>query len=457
MTLDRQRLHEALTLAESVIGLTEPNPRVGCIIGHVDGRVLGRGATQEAGGPHAEVMALRDAAAAGHEVRGATAWVTLEPCAHHGRTPPCCDALVAAGMARVVVGARDPFPGVDGAGMARLRAAGIEVDLADPDIAAACRELNIGFFSRFERGRPWVRLKLAASLDAVTALADGRSQWITGPEARADGHAFRRRAGAVLSGIGTVLHDNPRLDVRLVPTPRQPLRVVLDSQWRTPPTARLFEAEGPLLLVGTPPADAAAQARATTLDALAATLEAPRGCNAWNSPVMPAGWTWPRCCPRWRRAASTNCTWRPAPRSTAPGWRPAWWTSCCCTWRPRCWAKDCRSHAWPHRPGWATSCHPPGAGSGTRWRRWVPTCACACAGRPDTAPWAKAARARSAPRPPTPANHSSRPLRPSTPAIQARLWRRQLAPAARPAATEPPRPVRRSPPPRIRHAHLPRP
>jgi diaminohydroxyphosphoribosylaminopyrimidine deaminase / 5-amino-6-(5-phosphoribosylamino)uracil reductase len=276
MTLDRQRLHEALTLAESVIGLTEPNPRVGCIIGHVDGRVLGRGATQEAGGPHAEVMALRDAAAAGHEVRGATAWVTLEPCAHHGRTPPCCDALVAAGMARVVVGARDPFPGVDGAGMARLRAAGIEVDLADPDIAAACRELNIGFFSRFERGRPWVRLKLAASLDAVTALADGRSQWITGPEARADGHAFRRRAGAVLSGIGTVLHDNPRLDVRLVPTPRQPLRVVLDSQWRTPPTARLFEAEGPLLLVGTPPADAAAQARATTLDALAATLEAPR-------------------------------------------------------------------------------------------------------------------------------------------------------------------------------------
>ncbi len=248
--LDRQRLLDALSLAESVIGLTDPNPRVGCVIGHADGRVLGRGATQQAGGPHAEVMALRDAAGQGHTVRGATAWVTLEPCAHHGRTPPCCDALVAGGLARVVVGVRDPFPQVAGAGIERLRAAGLVVDAADEDIARACREINIGFFSRFERQRPWVRLKAAASLDAVTALDDGRSQWITGAEARADGHAFRRRAGAVLTGIGTVLADDPRLDVRLVATARQPLRVVLDTRWRTPASARLFEAAGPLLIVG---------------------------------------------------------------------------------------------------------------------------------------------------------------------------------------------------------------
>jgi diaminohydroxyphosphoribosylaminopyrimidine deaminase/5-amino-6-(5-phosphoribosylamino)uracil reductase len=261
-SLDRTRLLEALALAESVIGLTDPNPRVGCIIGLADGRVLGRGATQQTGGPHAEVMALRDATAQGHRLRGATAWVTLEPCAHHGRTPPCCDALVAAGLARVVIGVRDPFPQVAGAGIERLRAAGLVVDAADEDIARACRDINIGFFSRFERQRPWVRLKSAASLDAVTALDDGRSQWITGPEARADGHAFRRRAGAVLSGIGTVLGDDPRLDVRLVPTARQPLRVVLDPRWRTPVSARLFEAEGPLLIVGARPVPSAPTALA---------------------------------------------------------------------------------------------------------------------------------------------------------------------------------------------------
>ena len=260
--LDHQRLTEALALAESVIGLTDPNPRVGCVIGHADGRVLGRGATQQPGGPHAEVMALRDAAAQGHAVQGATAWVTLEPCAHHGRTPPCSDALVAAGLARVVVGAHDPFPQVDGAGVARLRAAGIAVDMAEGPVAEACRDINIGFFSRVQRGRPWVRLKVAASLDGVTALADGRSQWITGAAARRDGHAFRRRATAVLSGIGTVLHDDPRLDVRLVPTPRQPLRIVLDPRWRTPPTARLFEADGPLLVVGAQPPGPAGEALA---------------------------------------------------------------------------------------------------------------------------------------------------------------------------------------------------
>lgn len=256
--LDRIRLQEALALAETSFGLSEPNPRVGCIIGWPDGRVAGRGATQQAGGPHAEVMALRDAQAAGCPVQGATAWVTLEPCAHHGRTPPCCDALVQAGLARVVVAAIDPYPQVAGQGIARLRAAGIEVELAEADIAQAAREINIGFFSRVERGRPWVRLKSAASLDGRTALDNGASQWITGPEARRDGHAWRRRAGAVLTGIGTVLADDPRLDVRLVDTARQPVRVVLDSHGRTPSQARLLAPPGAVLVVGTDIPEAAA-------------------------------------------------------------------------------------------------------------------------------------------------------------------------------------------------------
>ena len=248
--LDRLRLQDALALAESSFGLTEPNPRVGCVIGHADGRVLGRGATQQAGGPHAEVMALRDAQAQGHATAGATAWVTLEPCAHHGRTPPCCDALVAAGLARVVVALADPFPQVNGAGLARLRAAGIEVVLADADIEHAARDINIGFLSRVQRGLPWVRLKMAASLDGITALPDGQSQWITGEAARRDGHAWRRRASAVLTGIGTVLADDPRLDVRWVATPAQPQRVVVDSRWRLPATARVLQAPGRALVVG---------------------------------------------------------------------------------------------------------------------------------------------------------------------------------------------------------------
>jgi diaminohydroxyphosphoribosylaminopyrimidine deaminase/5-amino-6-(5-phosphoribosylamino)uracil reductase len=246
--LDCQRLAEALALAETGFGVTEPNPRVGCVIGHADGRVLGRGATQVAGGPHAEVMALREAQAAGHDVAGATAWVTLEPCAHFGRTPPCCDALIAARLGRVVVAVGDPFPQVAGQGLARLRAAGIEVVLAAeagaPELAEAAQYVNVGFFSRFTRGRPWVRLKVAASLDGRTALADGRSQWITGEAARADGHAWRRRASAVLTGIGTVLEDDPRLDVRAVPTLLQPVRIVVDSRLQTPPGAKLLAPPG---------------------------------------------------------------------------------------------------------------------------------------------------------------------------------------------------------------------
>ncbi len=248
--LDETRLREALALAEDSVGLSEPNPRVGCVLGDAAGRVLGRGFTQQAGGPHAEVMAMREAQAAGADLRGATAWVTLEPCAHHGRTPPCADALLRVGVGRVVVAIGDPFPHVDGAGIARLRAAGVVVDLAPPesDIARAARALNVGFFSRMERARPWVRLKAAVSLDGRMALPDGRSQWITGEAARVDAHAWRRRAGAIVTGVGTVVADDPRLDVRLVPTQVQPLRVVLDPRLRTPPTSRTLQPPGEVLL-----------------------------------------------------------------------------------------------------------------------------------------------------------------------------------------------------------------
>lgn len=233
-------VREALALARRSIGNTEPNPRVGCVLVSADGaRVLGSGHTQPAGQAHAEIMALRDAAARGEDVRGATAYVTLEPCAHQGRTGPCCDALVAAGIARVLASVKDPNPLVAGQGFDRLRAGGVRVEVGPG--AAESRELNLGFFSRMVRRRPWVRMKVAASLDGQTALANGQSQWITSEAARADGHAWRARAGAVLTGIGTVLEDNPRLDVRLAPVGRQPPLVVVDSRLQTPDDAALFD------------------------------------------------------------------------------------------------------------------------------------------------------------------------------------------------------------------------
>jgi diaminohydroxyphosphoribosylaminopyrimidine deaminase/5-amino-6-(5-phosphoribosylamino)uracil reductase len=231
-------ISRALALARAALGTTSPNPSVGCVLTDAAGRTLGEGHTQRAGGPHGEIMALRDAAAKGFDVRGATAYVTLEPCSHHGRTGPCCDALVEAGIGKVVASIADPNPLVSGQGFARLRAAGIEVEIGAG--AEEARELNIGFFSRMERKVPWVRLKAAASLDGRTALDNGVSQWITGEAARADGHAWRARACAVLTGVGTVLQDNPRLDVRLVQTPRQPRLVIVDSQLNTPPDAELF-------------------------------------------------------------------------------------------------------------------------------------------------------------------------------------------------------------------------
>jgi diaminohydroxyphosphoribosylaminopyrimidine deaminase/5-amino-6-(5-phosphoribosylamino)uracil reductase len=231
----------ASTLARDASTTVPPNPAVGCVLVAADGQILGTGQTQRAGGPHAEVMALRDAAAHGRSVTGATAFVTLEPCSHHGRTGPCCDALIAAGIRKVVASLPDPNPLVAGQGFERLRAAGVEVEVGPG--AAESRELNIGFFSRMIRKTPWVRLKAAASLDGKTALDNGVSQWITSEAARTDGHAWRARAGAILTGVGTVIEDDPRLDVRLVDTPRQPPLVIVDSHLQTPPGARLFDAE----------------------------------------------------------------------------------------------------------------------------------------------------------------------------------------------------------------------
>ncbi|CAA9406762.1 MAG: Diaminohydroxyphosphoribosylaminopyrimidine deaminase / 5-amino-6-(5-phosphoribosylamino)uracil reductase [uncultured Ramlibacter sp.] len=265
--VDERHMIRALTLAAQAIGLSDPNPRVGCVLVSADGgQVLGEGHTQAAGGPHAEIVALQDAAARGNGTRGATAYVTLEPCSHQGRTGPCCDALIAAGVARVVASAVDPNPLVRGRGLERLRSAGLHVTVGPGE--AATRELNIGFFHRMEHGRPWVRMKVAASLDGVTALDNGASRWITSPEARVDGHAWRARAGAILTGIGTVLADNPRLDVRAVATTRQPDLVLVDSRLQLPADAALF-LPGRQLLVATavrdPAREAALEARGASL------------------------------------------------------------------------------------------------------------------------------------------------------------------------------------------------
>jgi diaminohydroxyphosphoribosylaminopyrimidine deaminase/5-amino-6-(5-phosphoribosylamino)uracil reductase len=257
---DRHWMVRALELAAHGLFTTTPNPRVGCVLVR-DGRVLGEGFHAVAGGPHAEAAALASAAAAGNDVRGATAYVTLEPCSHFGRTPPCADALVAAGVARVVAAMEDPNPKVAGSGFARLRDAGIEVAVGTE--AAAALDLNLGFASRMARGRPWVRLKVAASLDGRTALSNRVSQWITGEAARADGHHWRARACAVLTGIGTVREDDPRLTVRAVPTPRQPLPVVVDSRLQLSPQAALLAGGRALVFaaVDDPSARAALQAR----------------------------------------------------------------------------------------------------------------------------------------------------------------------------------------------------
>ena len=278
-------IRQALGLATQALFLSNPNPRVGCVITSRTGEIVGKGSTQRAGGPHAEIMALRDAQARGHDLQGATAYVTLEPCSHHGRTGPCCDALIAAGIAKVVASLADPNPLVAGRGFARLRAAGVEVLVGDG--AQESFELNIGFFSRMVRKTPWVRMKMAASLDGTTALPNGESQWITSSAARADGHAWRARACAVLTGIGTVLEDNPRLDVRDVATPRQPHAVVVDSLLQTPPDARLLIAGRACYIYCAAPNDTTFQARKQALESQGAVVvELPNAHNKVDLSAM---------------------------------------------------------------------------------------------------------------------------------------------------------------------------
>jgi diaminohydroxyphosphoribosylaminopyrimidine deaminase / 5-amino-6-(5-phosphoribosylamino)uracil reductase len=242
---DYAYMAQALRLAEKGLYSTSPNPRVGCVLVR-DRRVVGSGWHERAGAPHAEINAL---AAAGEAAVGATAYLTLEPCSHHGRTPPCTDALIKAGIARVVAAMEDPNPLVSGSGYAKLLDAGIEVQTGL--MAVEAKALNIGFVVRMSRGRPWVRIKIAASLDGKTALNNGASQWITSEAARRDGHRLRARSCAVMTGIGSVLADNPRLTVRHLETARQPLRVVVDSRLEIPVDARLLRGAGELIFTAT--------------------------------------------------------------------------------------------------------------------------------------------------------------------------------------------------------------
>lgn len=231
---DHGFMSRALELARLGLATTTPNPRVGCVIVR-DGQVVGEGWHRRAGEAHAEIVALGQA---GGRARGATVYLTLEPCSHFGRTPPCVDALVEARVGRVIAAMEDPNPSVNGRGLARLRDAGIDVRCGLLQHEAT--ELNIGFVSRMVRGRPWVRLKVAATLDGLTAMPDGTSQWLTGEAARTDGHAWRARACAILTGIGTVRDDDPQLSVRLVETSRQPIRIVVDSRLEIDLQARVL-------------------------------------------------------------------------------------------------------------------------------------------------------------------------------------------------------------------------
>ena len=236
--VDHQFMSQALAEAQKSLYLSSPNPRVGCVIVK-DGQVIGRGYTQRVGGPHAEVQAIADAKANGFEAEGSTVYVTLEPCSHTGKTPPCVDALINAKPAMVIAAMSDPNPLVAGKGLERLRAAGM--DVRSGLLEAEAEALNPGFISRMTRGLPWVRMKIASTLDGKTALPDGQSQWITGPLARADGHHWRAQACAILTGVGTVKEDNPTLNVRDIKTERQPWKIIIDSKLETPLDANVLK------------------------------------------------------------------------------------------------------------------------------------------------------------------------------------------------------------------------
>ena len=236
---DHQFMHRALALAQEALYITSPNPRVGCVLINSAGVVIGEGHTQRVGEAHAEIVALAQAKLRGIPTNGGTGFVTLEPCSHTGRTPPCTDALINAGIKRLVVSLMDPNPLVSGNGFERLRASGIQVDVGLGEETS--RLLNAGFIKRMTKGLPFVRLKIASSLDGGTALHNGKSQWITGPKAREHAHTWRARSCAILSGIGTVLSDDPSLNVRLIPTSRQPKLVLVDTNLDTPPNAALFK------------------------------------------------------------------------------------------------------------------------------------------------------------------------------------------------------------------------
>ena len=261
-TADHEWMARALQLAERGLFSTTPNPRVGCVIVR-DGVLVGEGWHQRAGEAHAEIHALQGA---GSAACGATAYVTLEPCSHYGRTPPCAKALLEAGISRVVSAMQDPNPQVAGRGLAMLADAGVVVE--SDLLEAEARELNIGFVARMERGRPWVRLKAAASLDGKTALLDGQSQWITGESARLDGHRWRARACAILTGSGTVRDDDPQMTVRGVETTRQPFKIVVDSKLTLSPQARLFNGDSVLIVTAVEDAARCASLRARGADVL---------------------------------------------------------------------------------------------------------------------------------------------------------------------------------------------
>ena len=241
---DHQCMAEAMRLAQRGLNTTHPNPRVGCVIAR-DKAIVGRGWHRAAGEAHAEIVALQEA---GELATDSTVFVNLEPCAHHGRTPPCARALIDAAVSRVVIAVKDPNPEVNGSGMRMLREAGIECETGLLELPSS--ELNQGFISRMRTGRPWIRVKLAQSMDGRTALADGASQWITGEAARLDVQHWRARSSAIVTGIGTILADDPSLNVRLGDGCRQPVRVILDSHWRTPPSARILKISGTVLVMG---------------------------------------------------------------------------------------------------------------------------------------------------------------------------------------------------------------